>query len=52
MKKNKYRRTFGEWFCDVCSAIWDFIFTVIVGATVLVLVTLGSIYAAQWFNGM
>jgi hypothetical protein len=52
MKKNKYKRTFTEWICDTCSAIWDFIYTIIVGVAVLLLVTIGSIYAAQFFNNM
>lgn len=47
MKKKK-RRSFSEWFCDVCAAIWDFIYTVIVCVAILLLVTFFSVYVAQY----
>lgn len=50
MKKKRIRRTFSEWFCDTCSAIWDFIFTVVVGVAVLLLVTFFTLYLAQYIN--
>ena len=50
MKKKRIRRTFSEWFCDTCSAIWDFIFTVVVGVAVLLLVTFFCLYLAQYIN--
>ena len=50
--RKKTRRSFSEWLYDTCCAIWDFIYTVIVGVAVLLLVSIGSIYAAQWFSNM
>lgn len=50
MKKKKVRRTFSEWLYDVCSVIWDFIFTIVVGVAVLLLVTFFSLYLAQYIK--